>query len=110
MIKTMHFLTRKPGMTHEECIRYHRDIHAPLAARVLGKEQKLLKKYVGCYLEEAADMPYDLLVEQWYEDKDWERMKKFRETDAYAELRRDTNEMVDREKAFSWVFEENVII
>ena len=40
MVKAMFVVTRVPGMSHDEFVRYWRDVHAPIAKKIPG-----LRKY-----------------------------------------------------------------
>ena len=107
MVKVMHFLPRNKAMTHDECIKYHREVHAPFAASLMGP---MLKRYVAYYLEESPDMPFDLVVEQWFDDEGWKKMEEFHKTPEYQRLRQDNDKFLDPDKILSRTFEENVII
>ena len=107
MVKVMHFLTRKPEITHDKCIKYHRDVYAPKAAGIIGF---MMSRYVAYYLDENPNLPYDWIIEEWYEDDQWEKFQEFKKTAEYLELREDANTFIYREKAFSVRIEDNVIV
>lgn len=73
MVKTIGFLVRKEGLTHEEFTKHWVEIHAPLAHAVPG-----IRRYVLTHiLEERTrpdipqlNVPIDGIAELWYDDRE----------------------------------------
>lgn len=73
MIKSISLLTRKPGMTHAQFVKYWVEVHAPLALGVPG-----LRRYVQSHIVEERTRPdiptteveVDGIAELWYDDRD----------------------------------------
>ncbi|GEM_PF-1581153 len=117
MIKAMHFCTRKKGTTHEECIRHHREVHAPLAKSILGPK---IKRYVGHYVKQAiaqptiagggADLPFDFVAEIWLDDEVWNSMAEFHKSPDGLRIVKDEEKFIDRAKMWAVTFEDNVIV
>jgi uncharacterized protein (TIGR02118 family) len=65
MIKSITVAYRKPGMSHEEFLKYWKEQHGPLAAKMIPG----LRKYVQNHGILVPGQPYegDGLVEMWYD-------------------------------------------
>ena len=65
MTKAVFVLHKRPGMDRDEFRRYWRDVHGPLAARMLG-----LRKYVQNHAvpdPASGDLPCDGIAELWFD-------------------------------------------
>ena len=72
MIKMTILLRRKPEMTHEEFVSYHRNNHAPLFAS-LAEVQQHVRRYVQCHATGASlpglpDNHIDGSTELWFDN------------------------------------------
>ena len=72
MIKMTILLRRKPGMTHDEFVSYHRNNHAPLF-RSLAEVKRCVRRYVQCHatgdaLPGLPDNHIDGSTELWFDD------------------------------------------
>ncbi len=110
-------------MTHEECVKHHREIHAPMVARsALGRS---IKKYVGHYPEQAqgwtmspdgtpkgiaVESPYDVIAELWFDEDTYKNLGEFRKSPEGRAINQDEGNWMDRKKMVTIVFEDNVII
>jgi hypothetical protein len=71
--KILLLMKRRPGMSVEEFRDYYENNHAPLGA----KYSQGITRYVRRYLEPqphpetgpAAELPYDVITELWFEDE-----------------------------------------
>lgn len=87
MIKSIGFGKKSAAMSHEESCRYHREVHAPMAKRLLGPRG--LTRYVGYYVDKAysftgkalPELPWDRIVPEWFTEKLWAEMWDWRKTD-----------------------------
>jgi uncharacterized protein (TIGR02118 family) len=107
VIKSMTFIRKKKGMSREECLRYWKERHGPLAAKIVPR----LKKYVQCHPIRGYESEIDGIVELWWESvEDFENFLKWRTTDAGKELRDDEEKFLDTRSWNRFVAEEVVII
>lgn len=66
-------LRRRPGMTHEDFVRYHRERHAPLFTS-LPEVKQHVRRYVQCHAVEGETLPglphsnIDGTTELWFDD------------------------------------------
>ncbi len=72
MIKMTILLRRKPELTHDEFIAYHRDRHAPLFS-ALDEVKQYVRRYVQCHatgdlLPGLPDNHIDGSTELWFDD------------------------------------------
>ena len=73
IIKTLTFLTRKPGATHAEFMRYWLDVHAPMALRVPGMRGMICNEVTmastsSARLPGGPSVPIDGIAESWKEE------------------------------------------
>ena len=103
MIKVIATLHRKPGMSDEEFLRYWKDVHVPLVARLPN-----LIGYVINPLVETMDAarPYDGVAELWFESRESfdqalaspERDEARANLERFTDLSRMTRAIVDEER------------
>lgn len=72
MIKFTILLRRKPSMTHDEFVSYHRERHAPLFC-ALPAVRDHVRRYVQCHTVAAAlpglpPVTFDGITELWFDD------------------------------------------
>ena len=72
MVKFSILLRRKPSMTHDEFVAYHRQRHAPLF-RALPEVRQHVRRYVQCHTVDAPipGLPpatFDGITELWFDD------------------------------------------
>lgn len=72
MIKFTILMHRKPSMTHDEFVLYHREQHAPLFC-ALPAVQQHVRRYVQCHAIQASlpgmpPMLFDGITELWFDD------------------------------------------
>ena len=107
MIKTLTFLKRKPGITREEFRRHWKEIHGPLAARVVPG----LRRYVQSHPVPGFDSDIDGIVELWWDDVEaFQAFFAWRETDDANELKEDEEKFVDTRQWVRFVAEEHIIV
>ena len=69
MIKMIIAIKRREGMTHEEFVRYQREVHRPLLLSI-PEAGRYIKRFVVSYPVAAPDYSgpdYDCVVEGWFE-------------------------------------------
>ena len=74
MIKLTILLRRRPGLTHEQFVTYHRDRHAPLFMS-LPVVRECVRRYVQQHTVDAAlpgapPTTVDGITELWFDDLD----------------------------------------
>ena len=72
MIKMTILLRRKPELTHDEFVAYHRNQHAPLFS-ALAEVKQHVRRYVQCHatvdpLPGLPDNGIDGITELWFDD------------------------------------------
>ncbi len=72
MIKFTILLRRKPSLTHDAFVAYHRDRHAPLFCALPAVRQHV-RRYVQCHTVPAAvpglpPITFDGITELWFDD------------------------------------------
>lgn len=104
MIKFVGIVTRRPGMSREEFLRYWREVHGPLAAALPG-----LRRYVqNPPLELPGREPrYDGMAELWFDDLDSLRAA-FRSPQG-ARVRADEAQFIDQARSFALLVEEREV-
>ena len=109
MIKTIMLAYRKPGMTPEDFSRYWKDVHAPLAARLIPAS---MKKYVQNHFIRLPghENEGDGIVEMWWDDLEaHEKYTAWIRTEAARELREDAGKFCDMSRSKLWLVEEHII-
>jgi uncharacterized protein (TIGR02118 family) len=108
LIKTIMLAHRKPGMTPEDFNHYWKDVHAPLAARMIPG----MKKYVQNHLISLPGREYegDGIVEMWWDDLDaHQKFNTWIMTEAGRELHEDGDRFCDISQSKLWLVEEHII-
>lgn len=94
MIKFTIFLKRNSGMSHEEFVWYHENVHRPLFSS-LPEVKTYVRYYLQCHpsqetLTKMALSEYDGITEIWFDDL--ESLSKFFIADAYQQVIRSDQE------------------
>ena len=108
MIKSIALAYRKAGMTIAEFQHYWKNVHAPLAKRVIPG----MRKYVQNYFIQmpGRESEGDGLVEMWWDDMEsYRHFMGWIQTDAGKELREDGDKFSDMSKGKFWLAEEYVV-
>jgi uncharacterized protein (TIGR02118 family) len=107
MIKSLTFLKKKPGLNKEEFLRYWKEKHGPLAAKVVPG----LKKYVQCHPVPGFESDIDGIVELWWDSPEsFQAFLSWRQTDAAQVLKDDEEQFVDTRRWVRFVAEEHLIV
>ena len=93
---------RKAGQTREQCHAYHRQTHAPTAAKAFGSA---LLDYTAYYVTAASNLeqglmdepPYDILVQTRIEEARWNDMAAWLKTPEAVRLIEDEKQFIDRD-------------
>ena len=107
MIKSLTFIKKKPGLSKEEFLRYWKEKHGPLAARVVPG----LRKYVQCHPVPGFESDIDGIVELWWDSPEaFQAFLSWRQTDAAQVLKDDEEQFVDTSRWVRFVAEEHLIV
>jgi uncharacterized protein (TIGR02118 family) len=104
MIKAMSFVSRKPGLSHEEFAEHYEERHAPLAMKHFP-----FKRYVRNYLPEAQadELGFDCITEVWFETmEDCVAAAEFSVSEEYVVISEDEERFMDRGKIIAFLVEE----
>jgi hypothetical protein len=88
MVKSFTFIKKKAGLTQEEFLRYWKEKHGPLAARVVPG----LRKYIQCHPESHRSF------------------LTWRQSEEAKILREDEEKFIDTSKWVRFVAEEHIIV
>ncbi len=108
MIKSIAVAYRKPGMTVAEFNHYWKDIHAPLASRIIPG----MRRYVQNHFIQVAgrENEGDGIVEMWWDDlKSFQNFQAWIKTEAGQALGEDAAKFMDMSKGRLWLVEEHEI-
>lgn len=67
MIKLVYCIRRKPGLTHDEFLRYWVEVHGPLGARIPGL-RKLVQSHAVVVPGDNRPADFDGMAELWFDD------------------------------------------
>lgn len=107
MVKSFTFLKKKAGLTQEEFLRYWKEKHGPLAARVVPG----LRKYIQYHPVPGFESEIDGIVELWWDNPELYRsFLAWRQSEEAKILREDEEKFVDTSKWVRFVAEEHIIV
>lgn len=108
MIKSIVVARKKPGLTVQEFNHYWKEIHGPLAARLIPG----LRRYVQNHMVPIQGMEYDGdgVVEMWYDDVEaYQKSMEYLRSPEGKPLMEDGDKFADMTDARVWIVEEHVI-
>lgn len=117
MIKLIGMARKREGMSHDACVKYHQEKHAPWGKRLMGP--KGLVKYSACYVDEAytlegavlPERPWDLIVPEWYTEEGWNSLETWARIDPEGKaLMEDLGNFSDHKNGLMLIGEENVFV
>lgn len=103
-VNVMFLLPKNQNVNHEECVQYHREKHAPMVVRMLGRR---LQSYTAYYVNQVHHLMdlhtsvrrYDLIVLARFEDEFWKGMEAWRKSPEGIEMTKDEERFLDRNSA-----------
>jgi len=108
MVKMCVLLKRKSSLTDEEFYRHWKEIHGPLAARVVPGMRKYIQNHpikLPCVENE-----FDGIAEVWFDDVEaFQGFLAWRQTDESKVLRDDEDKFVDMSMVVRYVVNEHVM-
>ena len=66
MIKLIVLLKRRSDLTHEQFLKYWREVHAPLALKLFTAQRKYVHNY--CVSSPLGEPDFDGVAEVWVDD------------------------------------------
>jgi uncharacterized protein (TIGR02118 family) len=113
MLKLHILMRRRSDMTHEQCVAYWRDVHAPLFASQ-PDVKRYVRRYIQCFI--TGDRPAgpnlghtDGIVELWFDDIDG--FNAFANSPSYLNvIKQDEERFTDPKKCEYFFSEERTII
>ncbi len=108
-------ITKRSDISHEECVEYHRKVHAPMVVNLLGKQ---LKKYIAYYvdytfnLEKGAmpDRAYDFIIFACFNNDTWQGMDAWCKTPEGKKITEDEEHFADRKAGVALMCQESIFI
>jgi uncharacterized protein (TIGR02118 family) len=108
MIKSMSFLKRKSGITKEEFCNHWKDVHAPIAARLIPGLKRYAQNHPIAIPELESE--FDGIAEMWWESMEAAmKYPVWHESDEAASLREDEAKFLDTKRVFRFFAEEHII-
>jgi uncharacterized protein (TIGR02118 family) len=107
VIKLVYCITRKPGMSREEFLRYWKDVHGPIGARIPGL-RRLIQSHALPQGGDARPPDFDGMVELWFDNL--EALRKARGSSAWAASTADEANFIDHSKVAYFLCEEHTIL
>ncbi|QDX79891.1 hypothetical protein B9N43_00655 [Denitratisoma sp. DHT3] len=105
MIKSIAMMKRKPGISHEEFVRYYEEVHAPL-----GLKHFPFARYVRNFVKPIPgqeEPPFDVITEFWFANEDDHRKAlEFNATPAAKIFREDEDRFMDSSKTVGYLVDE----
>ena len=109
MIKSVTLLKRKPGLTDEEFYGHWKEIHGPLAARVIPGLRKYVQNHSVAFPRVKNE--FDGFAELWFDDLEaLEEYFIWRQTDEAKVLLDDENKCFDWSQAIRCIVNEYVVV
>jgi uncharacterized protein (TIGR02118 family) len=107
VIKLVYCITRKPGISREEFLRYWKEVHGPIGARIPGL-RRLIQSHALPQGGDARRPDFDGMTELWFDDL--EALRKARGSSAWAASTADEANFIDPSKVAYFLSEEHTIL
>jgi hypothetical protein len=113
-VSVIDYVAKRSDISHEECINYHREVHAPKVATMLGSK---LKKYTAYYIDDAFSLadgtkvsrPFDLITITQLDEEFLKGVEK-RHNPEDTEMIKDEAHFVDSKSGVMMLCQEEVFI
>jgi len=106
MIK-LYCITKKAGLTDEECFRYWKDVHGSVDARI-PRLRKLIQSHRSKIPGDKRGFDYDGVAELWFDNVD--ALLAARESQEWRASAEDEENFIDLDNVAYFVSEEHVIL
>ncbi len=109
MIKSVALLKRKPGLTDEEFYWHWKEIHGPLAVKIVPGLRKYVQNHSVAFPRVKNE--FDGFAEVWFDDLEaLENFFAWRQTDEAKALLDDENKFLDMSQTIRCIASEHVIV
>jgi len=104
MVKLVAVIRKRDGTMPEEFLRYWREVHAPIVARLPGLRRYVISPAVG----RGTGTEYDGIAELWFEDR--EALERVMASPEWREVSADTPLFVEAESIIIFPTQEETIL
>ena len=110
MMKSFHMLKKKAGLTREEFLRHWKEIHGPLAAKMIPGRRKYIQCHPISAKVQGVEFEMDGIAEFWWENlQSYQNYITWRQTNDAKVLIKDEEEFLDTSQTKRFFAEEKVI-
>jgi hypothetical protein len=110
-VNLIFLIMKRSNISHEEFVKYHREVHAPLMTSVFGSR---LNRYIANYVNEGlsvtdglmSNRPYDAIVIARFDKETWKSMDAWRKTSEGMKITEDEDNFMDRKSGIVLVCQE----
>lgn len=106
MIKLVYCITRRPGLSVEEFLRYWQDVHGPIGRRIPGL-RRLVQSHAVADPTDVGPPSFDGMAELWFDDLG--ALEAARRSPEWSASTRDEANFVDETRTALFVTEEREI-
>ncbi len=106
MIKLVYCITRRPDLSPDEFLRYWREVHAPIGARIPGVKRLVHSRAIDVP-GDARSGDFDGMVELWFESIG--ALLKARRSEEWRTSTADEANFIDHAKVAYFVTEEHEV-
>jgi uncharacterized protein (TIGR02118 family) len=106
MIKLVYCISKKASLTDEEFVRYWKDVHAPIGARI-PRLRKLVQSHRLTVPGDRHQADYDGMAELWFDDL--EALSSARQSPEWKASTEDEANFIDPHKVAYFIAEEHII-
>jgi uncharacterized protein (TIGR02118 family) len=108
MIKMIHLITRKPGLSREEFRQHYEEVHAPLARKHFPTFRKYVRNHV-ISAPGSKEPDFDCITEIWFDSmQDCQAIVDLWKSEGGRIIRRDEENFMNRSKLVSFLVDERV--
>lgn len=107
MVKLVYCITKKPGMTDEEFLRYWKDVHGPIGARIPGVRRMIQSRRVVVPGDRNRG-DYDGMVELWFDHA--AALLAARQSEEWKASSDDEANFIDHARVAYFVTEEHIVL
>ncbi len=109
MIKRLTFLKKKASLTQDEFLRYWKEKHGPLVAKIIPG----VRKYIQCHPVRVPGIESEIdgIAELWWDNvKSFPNILTWRQSNEGRVLIEDEDKFLDKSKMIRFLAEEKVIL
>ena len=107
MVKVVYCITKKPDLSHEAFLRYWREVHGPIGARI-PELRRLVQSRALRIAEDERPPAYDGMAELWFDNI--AALLRARQSPEWRASTEDEVNFIDHTDVAYFVSEEHVIL